>query len=300
MKVFDVHTHFTIETSAISEDADRLGFAVENKSIEDHVGAMERLGITYSLLTCPTQKYMDDKEKCVEYCRQVNDVGAKIMEMYPDKFGFAATLPLPFVDEAIVELKRAVGLGAKAVGLCSNYNGLYMGNEVLEPLFDVMDELKMVGIFHPAAPLEYPKGPISGKILPMYEFITDTTRTLLDMFAAEVLNRHPNVKIVVPHSGSCLPIAFDRFHGIMRTFGKQVDVPLNQIYFDLACDSFPRGVPILLTLTDADHIVYGTDYPAIPEFVLKMHKNSAVTCPQLEGKVEDVMWNNACELFGIK
>ena len=43
--------------------------------------------------------------------------------------------------------------------------------------------------------------------------------------------------------------------------------------------------------------MYGTDYPAIPELVLKMHMNSAKTCPQLEGHVEDVMWNNACKLF---
>ena len=28
--VFDVHTHFSIEETAISEDADKLGYVVEN------------------------------------------------------------------------------------------------------------------------------------------------------------------------------------------------------------------------------------------------------------------------------
>ena len=97
------------------------------------------------------------------------------------------------------------------------------------------------------------------------------------------LNRHPEVKVVVPHSGSCLPVALDRFYGIMRVKGENVTVPLDQLYFDLACDAFPRGVPILLTLTDPAHILYGTDYPAIPEPVLKGHLHSAMTCPQLQG-----------------
>ncbi len=297
-KVYDVHTHFTIETSAVAEDAEALGFAVANKSLDEHLEVMDRLGITYSLLTCPTIKYLDDADRCIEYCRQVNDAGAKITRTYPERFGFAATLPLPYVDAAAEELERArTELGAMAVCLCSNYDGMYLGNEKLEPLFDALEQTHCPAILHPTAPQEYPKEPITGKVLPMYEFITDTTRTLLDMFASEILLRHPSVKVVVPHSGSCLPIALDRFNGIMRSLGRNVQVPLDQLYFDLACDAFPRGVPILLTLTDASHIMYGTDFPAIPEFVLKGHLQSAKDCPELAEKVEDVLWNNAAGLF---
>lgn len=79
-----------------------------------------------------------------------------------------------------------------------------------------------------------------------------------------------------------------------------VEVPLDQLYFDLACDAFPRGVPILLQLTEPFHIMYGTDYPAIPEMVLKGHLRNAKDCPQLQGHVDDVLWNNAAELFGMK
>lgn len=143
----------------------------------------------------------------------------------------------------------------------------------------------------------YPKSPVTGKILPMYEFITDTTRTVLDVFASETLVRYSNVKLVVPHSGSCLPIAIDRFRGIMSVTGRTVEIPTDQLYFDLACDSFPNGVPILLTMTDTSHILYGTDFPAIPETVLERHLHSAKTCPQLEGSLEEVFWKNGERLF---
>lgn len=300
LKVYDVHTHFTIETSEVAEDAKALGFKVMNKSIEEHLEVMNRLGITFSLLTCPTLKSLNDEERCKEYCRQVNDTGAKLARTYPDRLGFGAILPLPFVDAAVAELKRArTELGAMAVGLCSNYAGMYLGNEALEPLFDALEEERCTIILHPSAPMEYPKAPITGQVLPMYEFITDTTRTILDMFASEILLRHPGVKVVVPHSGSCLPIALDRFCGIMHSLGRDVQLPLNQLYFDLACNAFPRGVPILLTMTDTSHVMYGTDFPAIPEVALRGHLQSAKDCPQLAQAVEDVLWNNAFRLFGL-
>lgn len=297
-KIMDVHTHFTIETGRFAEDADKIGYTVENKGIGEHLAFMDRVGLTYAVLSCPTQKFMEDKEKCVDYCRKVNDAGAQIRKMYPDRFGFAAALPLPWADEAVKELERAVGgLGACAVGLCSNYQGYYLGDPSFEEVFEAMNRLGCPGILHPAAPLDYPKRPVTGKILPMYEFITDTTRTLLDLFAAGTLVRYPKVKLVVPHSGSCLPVALDRFRGIMGVTGRNVDIPLDQLYFDLACDSFPNGVPILLTMTDPSHILYGTDFPAIPEPVLEKHLHSAKTCPQLSGSLEDVFWKNGEELF---
>ena len=299
MTVIDVHTHFSIETSAISEDSDIIGFAVENKSADDHLAAMDRLGITKAILSCPTQKFLDDEEACAAYCRKVNETGAMISQQNPDRFSFVAALPLPFADRAIHELRYAVEtLGAAGVSLCSNYNGKYLGDSSLEPLYAEIERSGLPVILHPAAPPSYPAGPITGKILPMFEFIADTTRTLLDLFSAEVLNRHPGIRIVVPHSGSCLSVALDRYYGVMAAKGGSKPVPLDQLYFDLACDAYPRGAKILQTLTDTGHIMYGTDYPAIPEPVLVKHMKDTLNCEEFTGCIEDVLWRNAERLFG--
>jgi predicted TIM-barrel fold metal-dependent hydrolase len=74
-------------------------------------------------------------------------------------------------------------------------------------------------------------------------------------------------------------------------------VPLDQLYFDLACDAYPRGVKILLTLTDTKHIMYGTDYPAIPEPVLMRHMGNTINCVEFADCVEDILHNNAERLF---
>ena len=293
-QIIDMHTHFSTETGRISEDADRIGFAVENKSIDDHLKAMDRLGITRAVLSCPTLKYLDDPEACTAYCRQVNDAGAAIVRSHPDRFRFAATLPLPYVSAALEESARAIGkLGACAVGMCSNYNGMYLGSGRLTSLFDLLDEKGCTVILHPAPPPVWPEEPITGKILPMFEFITDTTRTVLDLIDSGMLRSHPNVRIVVPHTGSCLPTALDRYYGIMRSQGKGQLAPLEQIYYDLACDAYPHALPILLTMTDPSHIVYGTDFPAIPLPVLDNHMRQTLAHPAFEGCLDDVLWNNA-------
>ncbi|MCQ2559013.1 MAG: amidohydrolase [Oscillospiraceae bacterium] len=298
--VFDIHTHFSIEETAISEDADKLGYVVENHSIEEHLASMDRLGISFALLSCPTLKYLDDRERCIAYCHQANLAGAAIVAAHPDRFRFAALLPLPYADAACEELLFCVNeLHASAVGLCSNYNGHYLGEAAFECVFQLMNEKHLVGLLHPAAPLDYPKNPITGKILPMFEFITDTTRTLLDLFAFGTLKRSPNVRLVVPHSGSCLPVALDRYYGIMRSQGSTEPAPIDQLYFDLACDAYPRGAKILLTLTDHSHILYGTDYPAIPEFVLRNHLNTTRTFEDFCGHNEEILGQNALQLLGI-
>lgn len=298
MDIIDVHTHFSIETTSISEDSDKIGFTVENKSAEDHLAAMDRLGITKAILSCPTQKYLEDGDACTSYCRKVNEAGAIISGRNPEQFSFVSALPLPYVDRAIQELKYAAdNLGAVGVGLCSNYRGMYLGSPELEPLYAEIEKRKIPIILHPAAPPTFPTEPVTGKILPMFEFIADTTRTLLDIFAAGVLNRHPGIRMVIPHSGSCLPVAMDRYYGVMSAKGGCEPIPLDQLYFDLACDAYPRGVKILLTLTDTKHILYGTDYPAIPEPVLVRHMENTKNCMELIGCLDDVLWKNAERLF---
>jgi predicted TIM-barrel fold metal-dependent hydrolase len=296
--IIDMHTHFSIETGAVSEDAGRIGFTVENKSLGEHLNMMDRLGITHAVLSCPTLKYLDDPAACVKYCRQVNDAGASIIHSYPDRFSFAAILPLPYVSAAVEEAERALSeLGACAVGMCSNYSGMYLGDERLAPLFALLNDKCCSILLHPAAPPVWPEGPITGKILPMFEFITDTTRSVLDLIDSGMLSSHPNVKLVIPHTGSCLPVALDRYYGIMRAQGRMREAPLEQLYYDLACDAYPHAVPILLTWTDTSHIVYGTDFPAIPLPVLEKHLSQTLVHPAFVNCLDDVLWNNARRLL---
>ncbi len=297
-KIFDVHCHFSIENERINADSAAIGFTVENRGIEEHLAAMDRLGIDFSLLSCPTLRHLEDPAACAAYARAVNEAGAAIRDRMPGRFGFALSLPLPYVDAALEALDYAWNkLGAAAVSMTSNYAGMYLGDPALEPLFKQLEALSCPILLHPAAPPAWPTGPITGKILPMFEFIADSTRTVLDMIVAGVFDRYPGLKLVAPHAGACLPVAFNRMNGVLQATRAPARIPLDQLYFDLACDSFPQGAHILRTWTDCGHILYGTDFPAIPEFVLQSHLEAAKTSPAFEEGRADVLWNNALRLF---
>jgi len=103
----------------------------------------------------------------------------------------------------------------------------------------------------------------------MIEFPFDTTRAVADLVLRGGITRHPNIRLVVPHGGGALTVLADRVGGFARTFGgtDQPDVvgQLRNLYYDLAGFPVPRQLPSLLALTDPSHLLYGTDWPWMPE-----------------------------------
>ena len=157
-------------------------------------------------------------------CRQVNDTGANISRQYPKRFWICGSA-LPWVREAKMRWKGlSVSLAQRLCVCAVIIMGIILERRSLMKFLNFLNRLDVPAILHPSAPLVYPKSPVTGKILPMYEFITDTTRTVLDVFASETLVRYSKVKLVVPHSGSCLPLAIDRFRGIMSVTGRTVEI----------------------------------------------------------------------------
>ena len=57
----------------------------------------------------------------------------------------------------------------------------------------------------------------------------------------------------------------------------------------------------LLTLTTPDHILYGSDYPYLPDAVLKANlqrlKQTLASDKELAGYADLLLWKNADDLF---
>lgn len=86
--------------------------------------------------------------------------------------------------------------------------------------------------------------------------------------------------MVVPHCGSFLPMAIPRMKGIYPAMvAKGImqpidwDANLGNLYYDLAGGTSPEIIKMMLTITTPDHILYGSDYPYLPDNVLIVNKN---------------------------
>lgn len=281
--------------------------------VKKHIAFMDSAGIQTTVLTMPApQPYFGDAEESSRCIRSVNEASAKIEKQYPGRFRFCASLPLPDVDAAIREAVYALDtLGACGVKLATNSRGQYLGDEALDPLMEVLNERHAVIIIHPHRPTPYPEEIISTTPLAMYEYPAETTRAVVNMMARNVLVRYPNLKVVVPHCGSFLPLALPRMRAIFPAMLKQGymqptdwDGNLSRLYFDLAGNPAAEVIHALLTITTPDHILYGSDYPYLPDALLKGNlqrlKETLSADKELAPYMEQILGKNAEALFGWK
>ena len=62
----------------------------------------------------------------------------------------------------------------------------------------------------------------------------------------------------------------------------------------------PRGIRILRTLADEDHVMFGGDFPYTPISMVADNKRGMDEEPYLDDIREKLYWKNAQALFGIK
>lgn len=310
----DVHTHIIIPeyVEVLRAHGAELEetFPLPEWDAGRHIAFMDSADIRTAVLTMPApQPYYGDAEESAECIRRVNEVSARVKQDYPGRFKFCAALPLPDVDAAIREVIYALDtLGADGVKLATNSRGQYLGDEALDPLMEVLNERHAVIIIHPHRPTPYPERIIATTPLAMYEYPAETTRAVVNMLARNVLVRYPNLKVVVPHCGSFLPLALPRMKSILPAMVAQgymqpIDWEgnLSRLYFDLAGSPTLEVLRSLLAITTPDHILYGSDYPYLPDAVLKANlqrlKQMLAADEELAGYADMFLWKNAESLF---
>lgn len=313
--IADVHAH--IIPPEYSDMLKRHGAELEETfplpawDAERHVEFMDKAGIRFCVLTLPApQPYFGDADESAKCVRRINELSAEIKAKYPGRFKFCAALPLPDVEAAVREAVYALDvLGADGVKLATNSRGQYLGDESLDPLMEVLNARRAVIIVHPHRPTPYPREVVATTPLAMYEYQAETTRAIVNMLARNVLVRYPNLKVVVPHCGSFLPLALPRMKAILpamlqKGYMRPIDWEKNlaRLYYDLAGNPTREVIKSLLTIAPPEHILYGSDYPYMPDSVLRDNldrlKKTLADDRDLSAHADDFLWNNALRLFG--
>src|SRR6202049_709373 len=140
-----------------------------------------------------------------DLARRVNEVGAKLIQERPDRFGSFAALPLPDLDGALRELEYALDtLKLDGVVLFSNARGIYLGDKLFRPLFDELERRKAVVFVHPTASPD-PAARSLGLPDSLIDFTADTTRAVAQLHYGNTFARTPNVKYIFSHAGGTIP-----------------------------------------------------------------------------------------------
>ena len=320
--VVDVHSHIiTPEFVSALDKEGRLmdeGFPLPKYNVESHLKWMDEAGVETSVLTLAAPQPISlthnpspdgeggGGEAVIRLC---NEAAARIKREHPGRFLFCAALPLPDVNAAIGEAIYALDtLKADGIKLATNVCGQYLGAPELDTLFSVLNERRAVIILHPHRPEPVNRQVMQQTPLAMQEYLSETTRAVTNMISRNVLARYNHIKVIVPHCGAYLPLAIPRMKSLTpvmqanKMVGKiDYEANLRTLYYDLAGAHSPEVIRMMLSITTADHLLYGSDYPYVAPQVLTQSlsrmKQYLSTEPDLAPLREMILYKNANQIF---
>jgi predicted TIM-barrel fold metal-dependent hydrolase len=184
------------------------GFDMDNL-----LGAMNELEGHVMVLTIasPPIEVIDDPRKAAELARISNDEMAEMLAKYPDKFVAAiANLPMNDIDAALKEADRAINeLKFRGVQIYTPTNGKPIDGPEFLPLYEEMEKYDLPIYLHPTRLAE--KADYVGETRSKYcswlmvGWPYETSVAMLRLVCSGVMEKYPNLKIVVHHTGVFIP-----------------------------------------------------------------------------------------------
>jgi len=275
-------------------------------SAEERIEHMDKNRIDVEILSLSAPNvYFADRSLSLDLAQMTNDFVAGLSRKYPDRFVGVASLPMLHMEEALNELHRAIEhLGLRGIVLGSNINGKRPDAQEFDPLFSEIERMRQPILIHPMPQAGEPSL-AEYKLAAILSLPFETTVCVTRMIYAGVFDRHPGLRLLLPHLGGALPflstridLGFKSYRECRENVSKPPSNYLREFYYDTAV-SF--GKPSLLCASELigmEHILFGTDYP------FQRDATDSVTAlesfcadPQVQRKIFS---ENAKTLFGLE
>lgn len=239
---------------------------------EEHLALMDRTGIQTAITSVASPGvFFGDRDEARGLARTVNEIQARLMSDHPTRFGAFASVPVPNTEDSLAEVTHALDtLKLDGVIMLASVGDTYLGDPSQEELFAELNRRKAVMFVHPNIPVSSLGLKLTVPAA-LIEFVFDTTRAVTNLIFSGMLDRYPDVKIILSHAGGTLPFLAGR----LNTFGKLPKLMerapkgalhyLKRLYYDTAISAFSPSLNALRDLVDPTHILFGSDYPFLPE-----------------------------------
>lgn len=267
-KIIDAHSHYMPPEVARNTSF----FKVAWSDIDRHLSLMDECGIAKALLLYPTSDAHLTMGGWSKLCSAYNPAIVDVVKMRAGRFIGAGILPADRPDRFADELKRVQDSGLKVLSLASSYDGVYLDDEKFFPVYAFAQKNNMPLHVHPQIMNPIGEERVRDPLLtPVLEYVFDVSVCIGKMMMAGVFLEFPDVKFIFAHYGGVLPFVKERFdntyvmlrkRGFVKDISKLPGDYFRNLYFDISGTKSPAALQCALEITDAAHVLFGSDFPA--------------------------------------
>jgi predicted TIM-barrel fold metal-dependent hydrolase len=275
-KVITIEEHFwTPELREASGVTKMIRHPDIMKRLDDfgalRIREMDEAGIDIQVLSenAPAAQGLEP-EAAVRLTRKSNDILHSAIRAHPDRFAGFAALPTPDPKAAADELERCVDkLGFKGAMIMGLSRGRFLDEKEFWPIFERAQALDVPMYFHPAWPhpavveaymKDYPS--LHSAAL---GFTIEALTQAMRLVVSGVLDKYPNLKIILGHLGETIPFlmwrsdsALHRFIKTPRKFSQYI-----RDHFWVTTSGAFQHTALACTIAElgAERVIYSVDWP---------------------------------------
>lgn len=293
----DVHGHYLppdyvelmtrLRGQAVSQDP-----AIRQQgSVEERIGMLDESRVDLQVLSLGSNvPYLDNESDAVAAARLGNDAYAAIASQHSGRLAAFGSVPLPHVDAAIQEAARCLDeLHMLGIALGCSVGERTLDEPAFEPFWSELNRRKSVVFLHPIFRAtdphirDYELARIAGACF-------EDTLAAMRLLLSGVVDRNPDLRIIVPHFGGTLPVIYPR---IARR-GKG-DL-LRKLYYDTA-NGYGPALRCACEALGAERLMLGTDFPYIGS--IKQNVDYVLEAGLAADVQTQILERTASELLGI-
>jgi 4-oxalmesaconate hydratase len=197
-----------------------------------------------------------------EWARLSNDTIARICELFPENFAGVCQLPQTIdgdLGPVIEELERCVEAGFVGCNLNPDPSGGRWSAPPLtdlwwDPLWEAMQRLDVPAMIHVSASCS-PALHTTGA-----HYLAADTAVFMQLLAGDLFERHPKLRLVIPHGGGAVPYHWGRYRGLSLMLNKP-PLPehlMRNVFFD-TCVYHQEGINMLFSVIEPSNILFGSE-----------------------------------------
>jgi aminocarboxymuconate-semialdehyde decarboxylase len=274
----DAHAHWTPEgyvreLAGLGRPAAGGALSPLMHDLPKRLAWMDERGVGMHVLTLSGQAPWQwaPQDVAMKLARIVNDAAIEAHKAYPDRFVAGIAIPMRDPKAALSELDRVADQpGIRAVHLPNSVeNKDYIFEPQYEPIIARCAELGLPILFHPLDGVANHYGGaerLAGEsfIYNTLGFTFDTATTAAKFIITGLLDKYPNLDIVLPHSGGCFPYIAGRIEHSIRKGVTDIEIKrpfrdyVRRFHYDTLA-YYPETLKFMIGLVGADRVVIGTD-----------------------------------------